>query len=206
MDSNKSVSGTGVLSLLLINLFFFAILNALPTTSNYLLLDPTVEFMLQRPWTLLSVFFSHENIVHLASNMFLLLYFGYHLEKIVGVKKVILIYVTSGLIGSLTMPMIASLIQWEGIAAGASGACFGIVGALAAIKPNHKFIKEKSKLLNVLMGGNVMTFAILMFGMNLFLFISNPEESVGAGAHAFGLIFGWIVGLYQKANLYRRII
>lgn len=198
MSIKKSTTTTGVLCLLFVNLILFALLNTYPSSRELLLFDPTLESMIQRPWTIVSVYFSHELLIHLVSNMMLLLYFGTQLEKLVGAKSVVFIYLVSGLIGSLTMPIVASFIEWEGLVMGASGACFGVVGAFAALRPYHKFIQGNSKIFNALMGGNALTFAVLMFGMNAFIAITNPSVSIGAAAHGLGLIFGGGVGLWLK--------
>lgn len=62
------------------------------------------KVILERPWTLVTVFFSHELPIHIIVNMALLFFFGLELEKATNAKTVILVYLAAGLIGSMTFP------------------------------------------------------------------------------------------------------
>jgi rhomboid protease GluP len=76
-------------------------------------------------WRLVMPMFLHIGLAHLATNMFGLVLLGYFLEPLYGYGRFSLIYVVSGMAGSL-LSMEAS----SHIAAGASGAIFGIAGAM----------------------------------------------------------------------------
>jgi membrane associated rhomboid family serine protease/tetratricopeptide (TPR) repeat protein len=76
-------------------------------------------------WRLVMPMFLHIGVAHLATNMFGLVLLGYFLEPLYGYGRFSLIYVLSGMAGSL-LSMEAS----AHIAAGASSAIFGIAGAM----------------------------------------------------------------------------
>jgi membrane associated rhomboid family serine protease len=76
-------------------------------------------------WRLVMPMFLHIGVAHLATNMFGLVLLGCFLEPLYGYGRFSLIYVLSGMAGSL-LSMEAS----SHIAAGASGAIFGIAGAM----------------------------------------------------------------------------
>jgi membrane associated rhomboid family serine protease/Flp pilus assembly protein TadD len=76
-------------------------------------------------WRLVMPMFLHIGVAHLATNMFGLVLLGCFLEPLYGYGRFSLIYVLSGMAGSL-LSMEASI----HIAAGASGAIFGIAGAM----------------------------------------------------------------------------
>ncbi|WZL80828.1 rhomboid family intramembrane serine protease [Vallitaleaceae bacterium 9-2] len=90
-----------------------------------------VDFIVrtQQYWRLLSAMFVHIGIMHLFFNMFGLYIFGSRLEKYISAKQFLMIYLGAGIVGSIfsfayhyfTGPYI--------IAAGASGAIYGIIGA-----------------------------------------------------------------------------
>jgi len=79
-------------------------------------------------WRLFTSLFIHFGLVHLVFNMIALILFGPLVERLYGSVNYLLIYLLAGLAGSL-----ASL-SWrpEINSAGASGAIFGLLGALLA--------------------------------------------------------------------------
>ena len=82
-----------------------------------------------RPWILLTSMFLHGSAGHLLSNAFALALFGLLLENIIGTRKFLILFFISGIAASAAASFFYSS------ALGASGAIFGIIGALAAIRP-----------------------------------------------------------------------
>ena len=82
-----------------------------------------------RPWILVTSIFLHGSLTHLLLNMFALGLFGAILEKFVGWRKFLIIFFVSGIIANL-----GSMFLYPS-SLGASGAIFGVIGALALIKP-----------------------------------------------------------------------
>lgn len=79
--------------------------------------------------------FLHGGISHLLFNMIGLLFFGVFIEKLFGRYKFLSLYLVSGVLANILFhifynPIVPSL--------GASGAIFGILTAVAIIKPNEK--------------------------------------------------------------------
>ena len=77
--------------------------------------------------------FLHANLSHLFFNMFALFFVGIYLERMVGRRTFFTIFLTSGIIGNLGYLVTASNPQVPAI--GASGAVYGVMGALAVIAP-----------------------------------------------------------------------
>jgi membrane associated rhomboid family serine protease len=80
-------------------------------------------------WRLFTSMFLHANLFHLAFNMWALWVVGSFLERIMGTLRFVLLYFVAGLAGSVLVlvlgpPMIPTV--------GASGAIFGVFGALFA--------------------------------------------------------------------------
>lgn len=144
-------------------------------------------------YRLFTTMFLHANLMHILFNMVALNAFGKDLEMIFGPKKFILLYLISGLIGS-----IGSFIFNSSIGVGASGAIFGLLGAhlyLFTINPKvYKRIYGKDML--VLIGFN------LIYG-----FIA---QNIDNSAHLFGLIGGYIVawslGIFNEKILSKKRI
>lgn len=79
-------------------------------------------------WRLLSYMFLHGSLIHLLVNMYSLYLIGTQIENYYGKTKYIIIYIISGICGGL---LSAVGIGANSISVGASGAIFGLLGALA---------------------------------------------------------------------------
>ena len=79
-------------------------------------------------WRLLTYMFLHGSLLHLLINMYSLYIIGTQIENYYGKTKYIIIYLVSGICGGL---LSAIGIGVNVISAGASGAIFGLLGALA---------------------------------------------------------------------------
>lgn len=190
--SPRSSGTQATFILILINIVVFAILNVFPDTRTVLLVDP--EHVTQTPWTLVSASFSHELLFHLAVNMGLVFVFGRELERLVGGGYVVFLYLLTGVLGVLTIIPFANVIQWTGPVAGASAAAFGIVAAVAAIRPDLTILK-----------GKTTQWLVALFVINLVILVMNPEVSIGGPAHAVGLISGYLLGSRMKHRASRRV-
>jgi len=83
--------------------------------------------------TLFTSMFLHVGILHLAFNGYALVIIGADVERLLGWGGFLVLYLLSGLFGSL-----ASYAFNTGISAGASGAIFGLIGGLAAFFALHR--------------------------------------------------------------------
>lgn len=97
-----------------------------PLTEDFLLISSDVY---ERPWILVTPIFLHGDITHLLYNMLALATFGSILEKSIGERKFLFVFFITGLISS-----IASTFLYTSVL-GASGAVFGVIGALALLRP-----------------------------------------------------------------------
>ncbi len=88
---------------------------------------------LQMPWTIITSLFLHANPTHLFFNMWALFIFGPLLERTIGTSKFLALYLISGIVGNVGFALFYPATT-AGI--GASGAIYGVIGALAVILPN----------------------------------------------------------------------
>ena len=141
--------------------------------------------VVEEPWMLLSSMFLHGGFQHLFFNMFALGLFGFILESIIGSRRFITIYLVSGLIASIGAAIFypASL--------GASGAIYGILGALAVLRPRMRVW--------VWMIPMPMYMAAIMWAVLDLLGMFAPS-GVANAAHLFGLGTGVLAGLYLKGD------
>jgi rhomboid protease GluP len=134
-------------------------------------------------WRLLSALFLHGGLLHVGLNMLALYQAGQVVERLFGRAGFIVIYIGAGLLGNL-----ASL-WWKqgGVSVGASGAIFGVYGALLAYLllqrgsvPGEVFREMRSGTLGFI-------------GYSLFAGFS--LQGIDNAAHLGGLAGGLLLGL-----------
>jgi membrane associated rhomboid family serine protease len=118
--------------------------------------------------------FLHASVLHIAFNMFALWFIGRPVEQYLGTARYIGLYFVSGLAGSA-----GALVQTPGVTVGASGAIFGILGAMLIIE-----WQVTGRL-----AGNAMTLIVI----NLAFSFAIP--GISWGGHVGGLIGGILVML-----------
>lgn len=78
-------------------------------------------------WRLFTSAFLHGSFIHIAFNMYVLFFLGPTLERILGHTRFIVLYLLSALGGSVASYWFSDL---QTVSVGASGAIFGLMGAL----------------------------------------------------------------------------
>jgi rhomboid protease GluP len=134
-------------------------------------------------WRLLSCIFLHFGIIHLGLNMWCLLDVGPLVERFFGHLGFAAIYLLSGLGGALMSLVVHPL----GVSAGASGAIFGIIGALLGFL----VVRSGDVPLAILRPMQKSTLAFV--GYNVVFGLIIPK--VDMAAHLGGLAAGFIAGL-----------
>lgn len=133
-------------------------------------------------WRLLSSTFLHIGIIHIAFNMWCLWDLGALAESLYGHWTFAAVYLTTGIAASVTS------VSWHpgGVSAGASGAIFGIAGALIA-----SFYLGEFSLPRVAISGTLRS-VVMFAGYNLvFGAIRGRTDNA---AHVGGLVSGLILG------------
>lgn len=141
-------------------------------------------------YRLLTSMFLHFGFQHLFNNMIMLLMIGWNLELEMGRLKFLLTYLVSGLGGNLLSGILDVQFQDYAVSAGASGAIFGITGALLyVVARNHGRLRDISGR-----GMLVMIAVSLYFGFS--------STGVDNAAHVGGLVSGVLCGalLYRKRD------
>ena len=132
-------------------------------------------------WRLLSAMFLHGGMTHLLMNMFSLYLVGRGAEMYFDTKSYLSIYFFSGLIGGL----VSLYIHPVSVGVGASGAVFGVFGALAGF-----FLAHREKIASY-SKAFMKDFTIIMV-INLVIGLSIP--SIDVSAHIGGLVIGFVGG------------
>ena len=138
-------------------------------------------------WRLLSAMFLHGGMTHLLMNMFSLYIVGRGVEMYFDTKSYLSIYFFSGIIGGL----VSLYMHPVSVGVGASGAIFGVFGALAGFFLAHRDrIASHSKAF-------MKDFGVII-AINLVIGLSIP--SIDVSAHIGGLVVGFIGGFVLSKN------
>lgn len=168
-------------AILVINLIVFALMTfaggstdqrvliAFGAKVNSLILEGEV-------WRLITSTFLHIGIMHLFFNLYALNALGSLAEEIFGHRKFFLIYLLAGLGGS-----IASLIFSSALSAGASGAIFGLLGALVYLS------YKRPKLWKSGLGMNLIVVILVNIAFGLMV------PGIDNFAHLGGLLMGTLI-------------
>lgn len=130
-------------------------------------------------YRLISSIFLHGSIIHLACNLYSLYIIGPQLESFFGKIKYTIIFILSGIIGNL---LSMSFLQDGVISSGASGAIFGLLGALLYFGYHYR----------VYLSGVIKSQIIPLIILNLAIGFL-PESNIDNLAHIGGLIGGVLV-------------
>lgn len=152
----------------------------------YLAFYPRVAF--RAPWMFITSIFLHADLSHLFFNIVALLFFGTSLERLIGRRVFPILFLSSGVIGNIgyliTDP--ASRIP----AIGASGAIYGVIGALATLQPFALVFIYGFLPLPLIVAAALW---VLLDLVGLFA----PSE-VAHGAHLGGMVVGVLFGVYYR--------
>jgi rhomboid protease GluP len=133
-------------------------------------------------WRLVASMFLHIGILHLVVNGWALYQLGSLFELLLGSVPLVLVYFVSGIAGSLA----SVLFNRESLSAGASGAIFGLLGALIGFLVKHRdrlTPQARSLLLQLLFWAAVN----VIFGFSV--------KGIDNAAHLGGCAAGLVIGL-----------
>jgi membrane associated rhomboid family serine protease len=186
----RRASATATQALLAANLAVFGLM----ALTGMNLLDPDSQSLIRwgarvneliaqgQWWRVATPMFVHVGLLHLAFNMWALKNLGDFVERLYGFWRFLLIYFAAGLIGDVA----SMLYRPDSMAAGASGAIFGIMGALAA------FIFRRRQVIPRPILGNIRNTVFSLIGYNLVFTWIVPQ--IDGSAHVGGLIGGFVLG------------
>jgi membrane associated rhomboid family serine protease len=143
----------------------------------------------EQGWRLLTCMFLHVGILHLAFNMWALVSVGVVLERLVGNVGFLILYVVAGIVGSITSVRVHPLV----VAAGASGAIFGLYGGLIGYLLLHRESMPAALYRPLWKSGLAFLLFNLLFGW--------ASPGIDVAAHLGGAIAGFLGGLVLSQPL-----
>jgi membrane associated rhomboid family serine protease len=188
-------------AIIAINLFIYAILallsQSLDISPNVLMNagaqnTPLIEATGQY-WRIFTAMFLHFSILHVGLNMLSLFFIGRVVEIFYGKWRYLVIYLVSGIIGGIA----TFFLQPNAVAAGASGAIFGVFGALGVF-----YVANRRALGSY--GGGAIANWLFWLALNLVWGFSAPN--IGIIDHIGGLVAGIVLAFLLLPRLRRRSI
>ena len=180
-----------VYKILTVFVFLFQIENTSDFIHNYLALPSITNSFINKPWTLISYMFVHQDFLHILFNL-IWLHFGskLFLQYFTG-KQLVSTYVLGGIFGGLIyilafniFPVFKSAPYVGSVAIGASASVLAIFIAIATYKPNYR--------VNLTFIGNTSIKNIAIFLVILDFLLISQENPGGHIAHLGGALFGFI--------------
>ena len=188
MDENLGIK-KGCIALAVVNIAVFLYQSVTGTAGNaeYLASHGAVFFPYMESreawYPLFTAMYLHFDFEHLANNMVMLLAVGRYVEKDMGTVRFLIVYTVSGLLGNILSLGFDIYAGEYAVSAGASGAVFGLVGALLAMAVKNK--------------GSIEGLGIKQILLMIVLSLVSGLTSAGVDnvAHAGGLVTGFLIGL-----------
>lgn len=185
------------------SVFCWLMNSAFPSFYHYFALNPRLLFH-GYIWTLITSMFMHGDLSHLFNNMLVLYFLGNFLERLLGQKKYLKVYLIGGIAGGLAFVFLACIFGTSEIGArifsspdsyavGASGAICTVAGLLAVLTPHLRV------MVFFVFPVKMWVLAVLaVFGTWIISIFSNAP--IANTAHFGGALAGVLYGLYLKRN------
>jgi len=157
----------------------------------YIAFNPA--YALSMPWQFITSLFAHANPSHLFINMFVLLFFGTKLERLVSSSNFLKIFFISGIVGNIVHLVYSNMVGYPIISLGASGAICGVLGTLTVLRPNMKIIIFP---IPVPIKLKIAMFLFAVFEIVCLVYSILPF--IGHDAHLGGLFTGLLFGYLLK--------
>lgn len=151
-------------------------------------LPSSFAVFLQKPWTLITHFFYHEDIWHIITNMLWLWAFGYIMQDLTGSRKLIPVFIYGGLAGGIAYLLAFNLIPAfsgvTGVALGASAGIMAIAVATTMIAPGYRIFP--------MLNGGIPLWVLTMIFLIIDLATIPGINSGGHIAHLAGAFAGFL--------------
>lgn len=174
--------------LVAVNVIIFLFTNLMDLFQHYEWLDLGAlswqeVFQHHQYYRLITSMFLHSDLDHIFNNMLVLFFIGKYLEEQVGQMRYAVIYFSTGIIAGFTS-MVYNMFQHTNVVSiGASGAIFGLMGALLTI-----VLLKKGR-------GQELNFRQLLFMCLFSLYGGLTSEGVDNAAHIGGFLSGILITL-----------
>lgn len=143
-------------------------------------------------YTLFTSMFVHSGFAHIFGNMLVFFFIGLAFEQRIGWKKFLIIYLLTGVCGTLTHSLLN--LGSSTILIGASGAIFGIMGAFAFSYPRDEVVMPIPLGIIMVLRRIKVIYAVLIFAAleTIIVWFDVPDNTAHF-AHLGGLVSGVVL-------------
>jgi membrane associated rhomboid family serine protease len=140
-------------------------------------------------WQLLTFQFMHAGWMHIIFNSLAIFFFGRSVETVLGSRRFLAIYFSSGIIGGVVQMLFALMIPkyFDAPVVGASAGAYGLVAAFAVINWTERFTLL-IYFIPVTMRGRTLLWGIIAFA---FISMADLNSGVANAAHLGGILTGF---------------
>ena len=139
-------------------------------------------------WRLFTSCFIHFGIIHIAFNMYVLYQIGPFIEMAFGRIRYLIIYLLAGLGGSI----VSVLVHPQAVGAGASGAIFGLYGALFAFLLRNRRSLDPAVTKSIAKSAGIFVLYNVVYG--------SISRTTDLSAHFGGLVAGFLAGILLRRS------
>ncbi len=161
-----------------------------PTLRAFGVLDTREVVECGKIWLLVTPIFLHLGLIHLFFNAFSLLQLGPLAEEAFGPGRFLTLYVATGVVGNL----LSTAWGWGG--AGASGAVFGLMGAVLVYVRRRRASIGPALVYRMLMRW-------LLYAALVTLFVPRVNHLAHAGGFLSGCALGYLADRHGRSRLWR---
>ncbi len=208
LKHNFKRKDNGLIKIILTNIIIFLVLSLIYVFSKLfqnnvvsqfllenLILPTDLSVFISKPWTLITYFFSHENIFHIIFNLLSFYWFGNIIVEYLGNRRLVNIYILGGIFAGVLFLLLFNTIPFFinsptlGLI-GASGAIYAVVVAAATLVPDYTFF---------LMFFGPVKIKYLAIGMIFISILGSVEANAGGNiAHLGGALMGYVFIRFLK--------
>jgi membrane associated rhomboid family serine protease len=143
-------------------------------------------------WRIVSCNFIHVGGLHLLVNALGLWFLGRLCEDMFGAIRTFAIFAVAGVAGFIASDLASPV----GISAGASGAIFGLLGAVFVELTLHK--KHHRAAWNRGMWGSLLVVALGQFGLDVFMYSGITDQFAHLGGALLGAVMGTVLSPHMR--------
>jgi len=173
------------LSVIMIGVFILQNLPGIPGFTDLFILNQRAltnfEF-----YRFLTAIFLHGSTTHLLFNLFALFFFGLVLEKTIGTKRFMITFFATGIIANIIS------VNFYNSSLGASGAIYGVIGAVAILRP-MMMVFSFGAIIPMFLAAIIYVAADILRAFGAF-----GPTNVGSIAHLSGIAIGFLIGIYYR--------
>jgi len=140
-------------------------------------------------WRFLTAVFLHGGVTHLLFNLVALVFFGFALERTIGSKNFLLVFLISGIVANIIS------VNFYNSSLGASGGIYGIIGCLTLIRP-MMMVWAVGVILPMFLASIIWIIGDLLRTLGAI-----DPGNTGSIAHLSGIVIGLIAGIFFRSRL-----